>query len=195
VTTENYLDLLRHQLEQSGITDAPPQELQKLLEILSPKTFLEGEHLLEALSKKSFFGFIQSGFVRFYYSTHEGKEFNQTFKFEQDFIMSYYTLMSGKPSPFAIQAMEPTTVLMGDYEDLKTLWENSHFWAKVAIHFLQHNFMIKVEREANLLQLDALDRYKKFLLQFKNHLNRIPKQHVAMYLGITPVSLSRLIKN
>jgi len=38
------------------------------------------------------------------------------------------------------------------------------------------------------------ERYKTFMMQFPMLLQRAPLQYIASYLGITPVSLSRIRK-
>jgi hypothetical protein len=53
-------------------------------------------------------------------------------------------------------------------------------------------FLRKSEREFELLGLDAKARYDVFLRKFPGLSARVPDRHVASYLGITPVHLSRL---
>ena len=48
------------------------------------------------------------------------------------------------------------------------------------------------QREAELLMLDAEARYRAFLEQRGDLAARIPLHHVASYLGITNVALSRI---
>jgi CRP-like cAMP-binding protein len=57
----------------------------------------------------------------------------------------------------------------------------------------QDYFIKKDQREYEFLLLDATQRYQNFLCDYKNLKERIPQYHIAAYLGISPVSLSRLI--
>lgn len=53
-------------------------------------------------------------------------------------------------------------------------------------------FISKEKRERELPMLSAEERYRQFLAQYKHLENRIPQYHIASYLGITPVTLSRI---
>jgi hypothetical protein len=53
-------------------------------------------------------------------------------------------------------------------------------------------FQRQSRREAELLLLDAAQRYQSFLEEFRALANRIPLHQVASYIGITNVALSRL---
>jgi hypothetical protein len=50
----------------------------------------------------------------------------------------------------------------------------------------------KMQRERSFLQGDATSRYLDFIKQHPELTQRIPQYHLASYLGITEVSLSRI---
>jgi CRP-like cAMP-binding protein len=53
-------------------------------------------------------------------------------------------------------------------------------------------FIKKERREATLLLDDAKTRYLNFLEEYPGLETRLKQYHIASYLGITPVSLSRV---
>ena len=53
---------------------------------------------------------------------------------------------------------------------------------------------MKEQRESSLLIESAEARYLKFLETHEDILDYIPQYHIALYLGISPVSLSRIRK-
>jgi CRP-like cAMP-binding protein len=53
-------------------------------------------------------------------------------------------------------------------------------------------FCAKAEREYELLGMDAEERYATFARRYPGLEARVAARHVASYLGITPVHLSRL---
>jgi CRP-like cAMP-binding protein len=57
---------------------------------------------------------------------------------------------------------------------------------------LQRVFARLAGREAELLLLDATARYQAYLLEYAAIAPRVPLRHVADYLGITNVALSRI---
>jgi CRP-like cAMP-binding protein len=55
--------------------------------------------------------------------------------------------------------------------------------------------MIMKDRQAsNFKELNALERYRQFLVDYPGLEARIKQHQLASYLGITPVSLSRIRK-
>ena len=59
---------------------------------------------------------------------------------------------------------------------------------------LERLFIMKEERESSLLLESAEARYLEFLASHRGPLANIPQYHIASYLGISPVSLSRICK-
>jgi len=57
---------------------------------------------------------------------------------------------------------------------------------------LQGLFLIKDKREHQFLTMDAATRYQIFLKEYAYYVKQIPNTLIAAYIGITPVSLSRL---
>jgi CRP-like cAMP-binding protein len=57
---------------------------------------------------------------------------------------------------------------------------------------MRAELMRRVDREWALAALPAMERLQHFRAQFPGLVARIAQHHIASYLGITPVSLSRL---
>ena len=69
-------------------------------------------------------------------------------------------------------------------ENLKTLW----------IKLLEEGVRYKMYRENGFLVENATERYLHYRRLDPNLCERIPRKHIATYLGITPESLSRIRK-
>ncbi len=181
-------------LLQNYEVSLPEEELIEFLTLFKLKSFEKGEHIISLDEKVSYFGMVMEGLIRHYFNTFEGKELNQTFRCENEVFMNYYPHFTGKGSPFAIQALEPTRVAIVSYEEIETFYDKDPGWNILGRKLLEENFIIKAERERQLLTLDSTNRYLSFKSNFPKLIDRIPKQHIALYLGINPASLSRLIK-
>ncbi|MEM6343465.1 MAG: hypothetical protein AAF927_06275 [Bacteroidota bacterium] len=59
---------------------------------------------------------------------------------------------------------------------------------------MQNELLQKVDKEIGLASLKAKDRLIKFREEYPQLENLIPHPHIASYLGITNISLSRLRK-
>ncbi len=188
---EQYLTHVKTLLQAYQV-ELPENELVDFLNIFKVRNYEKGDHIVELDENVSYFGLILSGLIRHYFITYEGKELNQTFRLENEIFMNYYPHFTGKGSPFAIQALEPTKVAIVKYEDILPFYKKSPGWNELGRKLLEENFIIKAERERELLTLDSTQRYLSFTKRHPKLTDRLPLQHVALYLGINPASLSRL---
>ena len=101
--------------------------------------------------------------------------------------------VSGQPSPVTIQAMSEVTYISFAYPVLQTLFGQYANWQLFG-RLLAEYIMVSLEqRMAGLLLLSPQERYVDLLEGHqKNLLQRVPQHYIANYLGITPVSLSRI---
>lgn len=150
------------------------------------------EHLVEAGDVVDRIYFLTGGLVRFYYLRPDGKEFNKGFSVAGQVLGSVSSLAGGAPSPFFVQALEPSECLSIRYEDALALGARHRQWEVLARRLMELLALKKERREADLLLLSATERYQSFLLECSHLAGRIPNYHVASYLGITEVALSRI---
>ncbi len=138
--------------------------------------------------------FIVEGLLRVYYIDQAGNEVNQHFYQANEVIAPISALMNNEACQYYIQAIEPTQVMLADYHQLSDLGRSNTQWLQLEIKLLQTVFIKNSRREARLLLGNAEQRYKWFQKEFPELNLKLPQYHVASFLGITPVSLSRLKK-
>ncbi|MET0067072.1 MAG: Crp/Fnr family transcriptional regulator [Candidatus Thiodiazotropha sp.] len=175
-----------------GLTD--PLERAKIRPLCVPRHFDKGETLLSAgqLAEHSFF--LCSGLVRFYYVTEDGREYNKSFSREQQFAGAIQDSVSPQPGRFSIQALEPTDALLIPLQGLYGLYQTSLAWANLGRLYMESLAVRKTRREAAFLLDSAERRYRLFLEQEPVLARRLPLYHIASFLGITDVALSRIRK-
>lgn len=138
-------------------------------------------------------GFINKGLLRYFYVDCEGNEITKFFAKENDFVLSITGLI-GRKSPFFIQALENSELLVIKTKKMVELIEKYDYWP-VYLRQLQISYAELEERESDFLSLNASQRYEKFKNTHSAIIHRLQQQHIASYLGISPVSLSRIITN
>jgi len=74
------------------------------------------------------------------------------------------------------------------------LVENDPEWHKLLFRFVQRAYMMKEKREKAFLLDDATTRYLDFKESYAEIEKDLKQYHVASFLGITPVALSRIRK-
>lgn len=155
----------------------------------------KGEHLVHAGERVNYSYFCIEGLFRMFYTLEDGKEYNKSFAAEHDFVTSYGAMITREPSYFSIQALEDSVVIEIPYQLQQVLMEREHGWERLVRKAVEKLYLKKEERERQLLINDAGKRYRAFLESYPHIAKRLPQYHIASYLGISPVSLSRLLHN
>ena len=152
----------------------------------------QGEHLLREGDVAKDIVLVVRGLLREYFVTDEGIEKTKAFVTAGGPSGSLADLLTGGPSHASIVAEETSRVLVGPYADYRALVDASVGWARLHAVLVEHLFLSKAIREYELLVHDAEARYARLEARYPGLETTVAAQHVASYLGITPVHLSRL---
>lgn len=169
------------------------------------KAFAKGESLVRAGEAARYIYFIGSGLVRLYYETESGKQFNKSFAWENMFVAG--SLNPGpkidagsrpngeaRENEYGVEALEPALALAVNLKDFGRLLAGDTRWRRFQEAYIRWLADRKARRERQLLLESAEERYRGFLKDFPDAVVRIPQYHIALYLGITDVALSRIKK-
>ncbi len=163
------------------------KEHLSLLE-LEKKTILTREGDIE----KSLY-FIAKGSVRKYYLKN-GKEYSIDFRFENQFVSSYTSLLTQTPSRQYLETLEDSILYRIGYNALMEMLDNSIAGAKLGRINAEELYIEKERREASLMLDKPDERYLNLVRNKKDWLQRIPQHYIASYLNMTPETLSRVRK-
>lgn len=171
----------------------PQQALADGIALLRARELDAGQHLLMAgRDPARDVVFVVHGLLREYFLGPSGEERTKAFIAEGGISGSLADLLSEQPSYANIVAEEDTRVLLGEYKAMKRLGERYPCWEKFGREMTARLLRTKARREYELLALDAAARYAEFRALYPQLEARIKAKHVASYVGITPVHLSRL---
>lgn len=91
-----------------------------------------------------------------------------------------------------LKALTPVRLAALSAPEFEALLEHDLNIRAFANHVLRRELQVKVKKEIGLAALGAIERLAQFRVQFPGLENIVPHPYIASYLGITPVSLSRL---
>jgi CRP-like cAMP-binding protein len=168
------------------------QEKAIIQEYLTPK-FLPKNHLLVDLgdiSKEIYF--IIKGCLRYYYITDNGREVTGFIFQEQMMSGSHNSFFSQVPSSQILETIEYSEVLVLGYTGLIELYQKVPKMNELVRKILEHRFSFAQSVIASLIINKPEERYRQLLKQQPGLINRVPLHILATYIGITPVSLSRI---
>ena len=90
----------------------------------------EKEHLIEAEQVANDVYFVTDGVLRVYYIDHSGNEVNQQFCQAGEVVAPVFSLATSEPSPFYLQALTDSRVLVADYQQLNQVEKDNIPWLR-----------------------------------------------------------------
>ena len=173
--------------------DLTDQEWEALEKQLIGRSIGRKDFLIQQGQTATEIGFLLSGSCRLFYE-QDGQEKTTYFFFENNLVGDYLGCLTNQPSTLSIQALEDCELLSFRYDVLTTLFQQFPAYQLFGRKLAEYLYMGLDIRVAELLTLSPEERYLKFLDTHAKRkiMERIPQQYIASYLGITPVSLSRI---
>ncbi len=184
-----YLMLLQ-QMKEDALVEIPA--IEQLKALFSVVRLAKGQLFLEQDTVENRIAFVARGLLRYFYITQKGDDITKHFSIERDYVCSYASMIYQRPSAYGIIAEEDSILLVIDANQFKQMIDHYRSWEKLARKYTEHIYNLKEIREASLLLLDAKARYEAFCKDYPDINQRAKQRHIATFLGIHPVSLSRL---
>ncbi|SNC61326.1 cAMP-binding domain of CRP or a regulatory subunit of cAMP-dependent protein kinases [Hymenobacter gelipurpurascens] len=173
-----------------SLTDA---DWQPLAQALRPLHLARGEHFVQAGERRHELAILLQGSCRLYYPRPDGEERTTYFFFENHLLGDYPGCLTGQPSQLSIQALTDAELLVFDYAVLRQLYEERPVYERFGRLVAEYHLLGTDARLVEQLMLSPEERYRALLSSGKTKiLECIPQHLVANYLGVTPVSLSRI---
>ena len=176
------------------IASVPDNEIEHVLSLVVEKVVEKGELFIRDGDAEFNLGFVSKGLLKAYYLTADGKQFIRSFYAEGEGVSAYSSFLSGTPAGINIEAIEDTHLWTLPRAVYASLFARHSSWEAFGRIVVQNYMMVRERREKSLLIDDATTRYRIFLAEHRNLVHRIRDYEIASYLGITPVSFSRLRK-
>ncbi len=136
--------------------------------------------------------FINKGLLRFYYLTDDGQEITGFIFQEGMFAGSHESFFSQKPSIQVLETLEKSELLVITHDQLQALFADVPKMNVLVRKVLEMRMSFAQKIVASLIIHKPQDRYTSYQQLHPGLENRIPQHILASYLGITPVSLSRI---
>ena len=163
-----------------------PQEALTTLSFPSRSIILEEGKVADKLY------YVRSGCLRLAFN-NDGKDITFQFFFPGDIVASFDSLHNGTPSLFSLESIEPSELLAIDGKELKNIIRaNDDVLRDEYDKLLADRFHAYQQLFLSRIRNTPRQRYEELLRQNPEIVKRIPQHYIASYLGITPVSLSRI---
>jgi CRP-like cAMP-binding protein len=174
--------------QHTTVTEA---EFQFLMTKTAIHNFNKKDRITEIADVENRIYYIGKGLVRkFFYRDDE--EVITLFVKEGSLISSTASFFSRKPSQYIIEAIEPTTAFSINYDELESIYALGNKWEKIGriitTHFLLQQEILQMDN----IRLTVKERFKKFMNENPDLVQRVPQKQLASYLNIKQETFSRM---
>lgn len=170
------------------IKDEAWNDLQALFQ---PVNLDKNEYMVRNGERTQFVYILLDGVMRVFYNK-EGNEYNKTFFMPGSFPTAITSLISGAPSQLDFQALLPSKLVRFSYVEFKKLFDKHRCLESFMLAIMEQQWIKKERHDIHMVTNDGEANYLIFREDFPQLENMIPQYHIASYLGITPIQLSRI---
>ncbi|ULQ54882.1 Crp/Fnr family transcriptional regulator [Flavihumibacter rivuli] len=181
---------LREHIEKiTALTDA---EYEYIYSHFKPKKLKKHQFLVQEGDRVTNDHYVIKGCLKAYHTDNKGKEHILQFALEDWWISDYQALFKQTPATLNIDCIEDCELLTLSLHNREKLCSEMH---KIEHFFRQKLSMGYVglqQRIMSMLNNTAKERYDMLLASNPSLFQRVPKQLIASYLGVTRETLSRM---
>ncbi|MDA9992425.1 Crp/Fnr family transcriptional regulator [Flavobacteriaceae bacterium] len=141
------------------------------------------------------FYIVKSGILRSYITDDKGKEFIKFIYTKHSVVGAFSSLIRKKEKNVIIDCLTNCDLIEVDFAEFKNLTNSNQEILQLYNNLLELLFIKLENRFYELSSLNATQLYLKFKKDNPGIENLIPLYHIASYLNITPVQLSRIRKD
>jgi CRP-like cAMP-binding protein len=167
-------------------------DLQELLNAVSFKEIPSGKILLSEGEVARNLFIVINGCLRQYFIKEDGKEITFQFFVENQMVASLESATTGTPSRLYIEAIEDSIIGFIPMKALEGIISKCSPMKVGFNRFLMTRLVYYMNRCSSYILDSPERRYVRLVEENPDLVARLPKQYIASYLGITPVSLSRI---
>lgn len=168
------------------------QEKSAFTGLLRKRNIHKKELLIQAGEPCRIFAFVNSGILRAYFISPEGKESTIMFAVKNWWITDMYCFVNALPAMLSIQALEESEVLCIEKHQMDELLIQNPKFERYFRVLLTNAYTREQLRTLQNLSLSAEERYRNFVKKYPEIVPKITQKQLASYLGITPEFLSMI---
>lgn len=168
------------------------EDMAAVLSLCHTKELKAGEIFIHAGRVSYHAAMVMNGLLRNFHTVANGEEKTVLFVDAGQMIASYATLLQNMPAKETIVALEDSLLLVCDMKAFMQLTNFNERLLQLYIRAVEQMLIAAITRIDEFTLLSPEQRYQKLFRESPALIQRVPQKHLASYLGITPISLSRM---
>lgn len=177
----------------SRFIDLKKNEKELLLKHLQIMTCAPKQILTRAGEMEQHVYFIQKGIIRKYFYRNK-EEVTIQISMEGDLVSSSVSFLSGVPSDFVLETMEPATLGFITRSSLETLYASSTNFERMGRLIILEWLLYKEKQDIERMVQTPKERFQMLMEERPSLINRVPQKYLASLLNIEPETFSRYKK-
>jgi len=167
------------------------EEFQTLASKLHPVSFDKKTKVVDIGETATTIYFVLKGITRRYF--YKGKQELITHLVREGGLMgSVISFLTGEPSRYVLETIEPVTALALSKADLEELFDSDKKWEKFGRKIITAFFLQIEYHNLDMIKYSTKERFVNFMKQNPDLVLRVPQKYLASYLEIQPETFSRL---
>ena len=183
------LEMLREYI--SGYVALTREEFAVLADKLVVRELGRRQLLVRVGEVEEYLSFVVKGLARLYFHKVKTEMIINIAK-EGELIASSSSFLSGRPSNYYVETLEPCTLLSISRAHLEQVYKESPKIEKLGRLMTTYFVLQKEEWELECMRLDTRERFLRFIGNNPELLPRVPQKYLASYLNMKPETFSRL---
>ena len=188
-------DVLFKHIEDKTGEKLPDNERDVIMSAFERKRLRKRQYLLREGDVCKYIAFIAKGSARMFTVDEKGHEHIIRFGLESWWISDHESIVNLTPSPYFIEMLEDSEVLVTSFPTAIELRNKSRCFDLTVKALDKFQTIAMQKRIHAAIGMTAEERYCYLLRTYPQFLERFPMNMVASYLGVSPETLSRIRKN
>jgi CRP-like cAMP-binding protein len=172
-----------------------PDEAAFFTALLQYRDIPKKEHLLKEGQLCRTINYVESGALRAFHCSPEGRDSTIMFAIADWWITDMYCFVTEQPAMQNIVAIDDSCVWQLKKDDLERLYIKVPKFERFFRIIMQNSYIREQLRVLQNLSLSAEERYDIFLNKYPQLTPYVSQKQIASYLGVTPEFLSTVRRN
>ncbi|BDS15019.1 Crp/Fnr family transcriptional regulator [Aureispira anguillae] len=170
------------------------EDIESVLDLVVFKTYNANDFFVRFEEVNTNIFLVLNGLFKTYYLDENGEEVIINFYKENDISGNWYSTLLGEPSKLCISALEPSVIIQVDIRKIDALAFNNINILRAYSDILKGKLISSLHKIWGNMNEKPEVRFLRLKEERADLLDRLSQKQIASFLGITPVSLSRIKK-
>lgn len=148
--------------------------------------------LLPEGEKARYLFLVLEGCLRIYFIKKDGRDITAQFFLPGQMVGSMESLFTGLPSKMYLEAVEDSDLACIAVDDFRGITSRHEPLKDMMADFFRKRLLHYMGLHMTFISMTPEERYLHLLETEPEIMDRLPHHYIASYIGITPVSLSRI---